>query len=209
MRHSLFCDDGGRPDHHGYTPSKAPPAYNPNQPNPYAPTKAPYTTKQKNTTKPVYTTKLSYTTKPKYTTKPGYTTKPSYTTKTPYNQVTRPPYTNFPGPAPDVGYCPWNSANYDPTSPSGAYKQYDCPNKQMCSLKYVARCSNNYFNKVYKNICKWQEALSLMPWLNKWLWALGVKYEQKNGVCNGNKGSYNDNYGSDRGKITIYASNRS
>ena len=54
----------------------------------------------------------------------------------------------------------------------------------MCSLKHIAKCANHHFNKVYYNICKWQEALQLLPWLTKWLYALGVKVEQKYDTCN-------------------------
>ena len=57
----------------------------------------------------------------------------------------------------------------------------------MCSLKFVGRCYNQLFNKVYSNICKWREALELMPQINQWLVALGVKWEKMTGnKCDGN-----------------------
>ena len=65
----------------------------------------------------------------------------------------------------------------------------DCPDLEndMCSLKFVGRCYNQLFNKVYSNICKWREALELMPQINQWLVALGVKWEKMTGnKCDGN-----------------------
>merc|ERR1712176_143984 len=79
MRNSLFCADGGEPDHEEYVVSPPPPTYKPTTAKPT--TK--YTTKKttkKTTTKP-YTTKKTTTTKPTTTTKKYTTKKTTYTTK--------------------------------------------------------------------------------------------------------------------------------
>merc|ERR1711970_1328660 len=86
--------------------------------------------------------------------KTPYKPTPPKPTPKPYNPNKTPkpgnPYT-YPGPAPNKGKCP-----YDPNSCGGGCPA-DCPNSNppMCSLKYVGRCYNNLFNKVYKNICRW------------------------------------------------------
>ena len=65
MRGSLFCDDGGTPDHPGYTPSPPPPPYVPDYETtePYKPTPTPYTPTP-------YKSKTPYTPKPYTTTRP-------------------------------------------------------------------------------------------------------------------------------------------
>merc|ERR1712176_114588 len=86
MRNSLFCADGGEPDHDEYVVSPPPPTYKPTTTKPYKTTTM--KTTKKTTTKP-YTTKKTTTRKPtttttKYTTttkKPVYTTKKTTTKK--------------------------------------------------------------------------------------------------------------------------------
>ena len=82
------------------------------------------------------------------------------------------------------GYCPWTSTACEPNGCPA-----DCPNTTppMCSLKFVGRCYSNIFNKVYKNICRWEEALQLMPEIYKRLTVLGTNWEKHSGKkCNAN-----------------------
>merc|ERR1719277_1824553 len=128
-------------------------------------TKKPYTTKAKYTTKPKYTTtKAKYTTKPKYTTKkPKYTTK--YTTK--YGSGKKP------DPYKPVMECPWDKKGHDG----------DCGSKYpgKCNLKYFKVCGESFFNKVYNDFCKWQDAKQLIPMITQKLVPLGNRFEKKNG----------------------------
>ena len=114
-------------------------------------------------------------------------------------------FQKFDGPAPDRGYCPWNEFNYQPVT-------FDCPEEQLCSLKFIAKCQNNYFNKgksfkknfptsqteilylylVVPGMCKYQEALSILRHINAMIWELGMQWEQYLGyTCDGG-GTYPD-----------------
>jgi len=45
------------------------------------------------------------------------------------------------------------------------------------------------FNKVYKDICRWQEALQLIPQLMPWLMKAGANWEAATGQkCDANSG---------------------
>ena len=127
MRGSLFCDDGGTPDHPGYTPSPPPPPYVPD-----------YETTEPYKTDPYKPTPTPYTPTP-YKSKTPYTPKP-YTTTRPYVPPTYAP----------VMKCPWKyGGNY-----MASYKG-DCQKDEgMCNLKYFKVCGQNFFNKVYKGTFK-------------------------------------------------------
>ena len=137
----------------------------------YKPPKTTYkATTYKPTTEP-YKTKTTYKpTTPKYTTKkPVYTTKKPYTT--PYgggggNYVTYTP----------SGKCPWTN------SPTG-----DCEgNEGKCNLKYFRVCGEDFFNRVYNDVCKWQDAKQLIPMFTQKLVPLGQQFEKKFGkTCTG------------------------
>merc|ERR1719361_291724 len=188
MRHSLFCDDGGSSDHDGYVVSPPPPVYsgpgntpapptkpynpvpNPTKPpNPPQPTKAPYNPPQP--TQAPYKPPKPTTTKPY---NPPVTPKPYNPTKKPGKPYKPPTY------KPVVG-CPWEKpANY------GAYEG-DCPgNQNKCNLKYFKVCGESFFNKVYNDVCHWQDAAQLIPMVTQKLVPLGAKFERVKGVkCNG------------------------
>jgi len=168
MRHSLFCDDGSQSDHPGYTISTAPPPVT--DMTLYKPVKKP----EPETPKPPA---------PQVPQPPPNSWFPDTPTPNNPNPPVHNPYA-YPGPAPSTGYCPWNPGNCGKNGCPA-----DCPNTlpAMCSLKFVGRCYNNLFNKVYKDICRWQEALQLMPHINTQLVALGVKWEVVTGKkCNAN-----------------------
>merc|ERR1712127_1020003 len=105
------------------------------------------------------------------TKKPVYTTKKPYTT--PYggggNNYVTVTYT-------PSGKCPWTN------SPTG-----DCEgNEGKCNLKYFRVCGESFFNKVYNDVCKWQDAKQLIPMFTEKLVPLGAQFEKKHGVkCNG------------------------
>merc|ERR1711920_328544 len=164
MRNSLFCDDGGMPDHDGYVVSPPPPVYKPTNPPP-APT--PYKPKPP---------------KPQPN-KPYAASKPGYPQKPPIEFPGQ--YTSHPGPLETSFYCPWNNANYN----GGAYSS-DCPNGK-CSLKFANRCISNLFNKVYQNICAWQEAIKLVKDITGFLTEIGVKWTKENDEpCKNNVNAY-------------------
>jgi len=98
---------------------------------------------------------------------------PEYTTNKYGSVVEMGEYISYPGPLNSQSYCPWNAGTYNNNAYSG-----DCKNGK-CNLKYVGRCLNNLFNKVYKDICKWQEAAKLQKDINGFLVALGVSVEKK------------------------------
>ena len=214
MRASLFCDDGSQPDHAGYTPSQAPPPYNAkppkptqgytpdNTPAPYKPqepqkpyqppqpTQAPYkppTQKPQDPYRPPQPTQKPY--NPPQPTQPPYKppTQPPQPTQPPYKPPTQPPQKPYNPPKPNKPYkppmykpvtnCPWEK-------PNGL--EGDCPaNPEMCNLKYFKVCGENFFNKVYNDVCHWQDAAQLIPMVTKMLVPLGARYENKNGKCNG------------------------
>ena len=152
------------------------PAYTP---KPVYTTKAPYKAPYK---PPVYTTKPPY--KPVYTTKPPY--KPAYTTKKPYKPVVYttkpyvapPAYTGKPYDPPIYTnnhhkICPWWKTHYG-----------DCGTKypDRCSLKYFRVCGEHFFNSVYDDVCRWQDAKQLIPMFTAKLVPLGIQFENAFGV---------------------------
>jgi len=154
MRNSLFCDDGGMPDHEGYVVSPPPPVYKPTPPP--SPPKP----------KPTYAA-----------------SKPAYPQKPPVEYPGH--YTSHAGPLETTFYCPWNKFNYN-----GNEYSNDCGNGK-CSLKFSRRCLNNLFNKVYQNICAWQEAIKLMEDITGFLTELGVKVQSSSGdKCKNNINKY-------------------
>merc|ERR1712176_629464 len=164
MRNSLFCADGGQPDHPGYTPSPPPPPYVPTtyKTTTYT-TKTPYEPETYTTTK--YKNKPTYKPTTKYTTK--YTTpKKVYTTK----------YTT-----PKKVY----------TSKHDQYYPGDCK-KGACNAKYSARCFGNLFNSLYTKFCasKVNNAKTLVLEITKNLVGLGEATEDHWGTeCNFSKPS--------------------
>jgi len=163
----MGCADGGTSDHDGYMPSPPPPVYGSDNNTPAPPTK------------PYKTTKAPYkTTKPPKPYNGGNKTP----APSPYGEVTENNgYVAYPGPMKNKAYCPWNKNTY-----SGGTYSGDCKSGK-CNLKYVGRCLNNLFNKVYKDICLWKEASSLQKEINAFLIELGVKIEAKwNMKCNKN-----------------------
>ena len=71
-----------------------------------------------------------------------------------------------------------------------------------CSLKFAPRCISNIFNKIHKSVLDIDAALKILPPLNNWLWALGVKWEQENELCEGD-GSYDSNYGEKNSRFMV------
>merc|ERR1719276_192030 len=130
------------------------PSYGENEePNPgyEKPTKAPY----KPTKKPYKPPKTTY--KP---TSYKPTTEP-YKTKTTYKTTPKPYTTKYGGGGNNYvtvtytpsGKCPWTN------SPTG-----DCEgNEGKCNLKYFRVCGEDFFNRVYNDVCKWQDAKQLIP----------------------------------------------
>ena len=120
------------------------------------------------TTKKVYTTKKTTTKKPyttKKTTKKPYTTK--YTTK--YQNGKKP------DPYKPVMNCPWDKHD--------SKQDGDCPGfPGKCNLKYFKVCGENFFNKVYDDVCKWQDAQQLIPMVTKKLVPLGKQFEKFNKI---------------------------
>merc|ERR1712003_219307 len=80
-----------------------------------------------------------------------------------------------------VAGCPWET-NYGFSTYAG-----DCPgHANKCNLKYFRVCGESFFNKVYNDVCKWQDAKQLIPMFTEKLVPLGAKFENKFGVkCNG------------------------
>merc|ERR1712176_539320 len=50
-----------------------------------------------------------------------------------------------------------------------------------CNLKYFKVCGESFFNKVYNDVCKWQDAKQLIPMITQKLVPLGNRFEKKNG----------------------------
>merc|ERR1719454_510525 len=176
MRNSLFCDDGGHPDHDGYVVSPPPPTYN-NKPKP--PTPAPYKPKPPKPTsyKPDPPKPTPY--KPKPPKPTSYKPKPPKPTSYGGNNNTPKPY-KPPSFKPNAN-CPWEQ--------NGNYANYggDCPGHNgLCNLKYFEVCGETFFNKVYNDVCHWQDAAQLIPMITQKLVPLGAKFENVNDVkCNG------------------------
>lgn len=97
-------------------------------------------------------------------------------------------YSSNLGPAKADGFCPHAyDQNWVPKTETEKAKGHvpTCENGQ-CNLKFVGSCHNNLYNKVYTNICKWQESLQLLPMINNELVKLGLDYERKkNTKCDG------------------------
>ena len=88
----------------------------------------------------VYTTK-----KPKKSTKPT----------TSYIQLTK-PVTTYANPFPSHdGQCPWRKKN---SQDGDCGKKY----KNRCSLKYFRICGEDFFNYIYDDVCRWQDALQVV-----------------------------------------------
>lgn len=77
--------------------------------------------------------------------------------------------------------CPWKKD-----------KTPDCDNG-MCSLRFAGDCVSNLFNRVYQDICQWEEATQLLPVITQWLTPLGTTMEDKWGKCE-NSAVYNREY---------------
>ena len=107
--------------------------------------------------------------------KPTY--KPSVTTARPVAIYTG---TSYPAPvysSNDHKKCPWWNAHYG-----------DCGANypEKCSLKYFRVCGEYFFNKVYADVCRWQDAKQLIPMFTEKLVPLGYKFESETGnKCNG------------------------
>ena len=237
MRNSLFCDDGGHPDHDGYVVSPPPPTYGNKpkppteapykppttpKPTPYKPKPTSYKPKPPTTPKPTpYKPKpTSYKPKPPTTPKPtpykpkptSYKPKPPTTPKpTPYKPKptshkpktpkTPKPTPYKPSPPKPTSYSgnnntpkPYKPPSFKPNAncpweQNGNYASYggDCPGHNgLCNLKYFRVCGETFFNKVYNDVCHWQDAAQLIPMITKKLVPLGAQFEKKNSVkCNG------------------------
>ena len=100
------------------------------------------------------------------------TPKPTYAPTRPQTQS---PYNPKPTYKPP-GTCPWS------TDLSG-----DCPGiPNKCNLKYFRVCGENFFNKVYNDICRWQDAKQLIPMFTAKLVPLGSAFESSMGLqCTG------------------------
>jgi len=94
------------------------------------------------------------------------------------------------GPAENAQYCPWNSQMWwDWGSYKGdCYVKFPTNKKAQCklNLRYFGRCNGEMFDSIFeqqmgKNICKWQEALDILPMINRELMALGLTYEKEIG----------------------------
>merc|ERR1712099_218514 len=70
--------------------------------------------------------------------------------------------------------CPWDKKDH-----SG-----DCGSKYpgKCNLKYFKVCGESFFNKVYNDVCKWQDAKQLIPMFTQKLVPLGNRFEKKNDI---------------------------
>ena len=192
----------------GYADNVKPyvPTKKPYKPDPYKPTPKPYKTTTKYSTEAYTTPEPETYTTTKYKTKPTYapetytteyvpetytteeydTTKPykptTYTTKPPNPYYTNKPYNG--GNKPYVkpyGKCPWET-NHGYATYAG-----DCPGADgLCNLKYFKVCGQSFFNKVYNDVCKWQDAAQLIPMVTSKLVPLGHQYEKAFGTkCNG------------------------
>ena len=115
--------------------------------------------------------------------------------KNPYANATPPllsPKPTLPPPTPEFfdgpmevkGFCPWNNNNYN--AETGDFNHKDCHKKEQCSLKYIGRCTNNQFNKVHEQVCNVDQAMKILPRINRMLWILGVRWEKRNTVCDAN-----------------------
>jgi hypothetical protein len=81
------------------------------------------------------------------------------------------------GPAANNEYCPWNAATWWDW---GSYRG-DCWIKSKCylNLKYFGRCNNEMFDSVFgSQVCKWQEALEILPMINREINILGRRWEE-------------------------------
>ena len=88
----------------------------------------------------------------------------------------------FDGPMEVKGFCPWNNNNFN--NETGEFNHFDCHKKKQCSMKFIGRCTSNEFNKVHKQVCNVDQAMKILPRINRMLWILGVRWEKKNTVCN-------------------------
>merc|ERR1712113_432053 len=70
--------------------------------------------------------------------------------------------------------CPWDKKGH-----TG-----DCGSKYpgKCNLKYFKVCGESFFNKVYNDVCKWQDAKQLIPMFTQKLVPLGNRFEKKNDI---------------------------
>merc|ERR1712106_26598 len=58
--------------------------------------------------------------------------------------------------------------------------------KGRCNLKYFKVCGQSFFNSVYDDVCRWQDALQLIPMVTDKLVPLGNQFEKAINVkCNG------------------------
>ena len=132
------------------------------------PAPTPKATDAPTTEEPVYTTADPYSAEPAYTTEePAYTTSKAQKLTTKYVYPTYKP----------TGNCPWEGGN----------QMGDCPGVSgKCNLKYFRICGESFFNRVYDDICRWQDAKQLIPMFTKKLVPLGSAYEKVIGTpCNG------------------------
>ena len=148
------------------------------EPTTFKPTTVQPTTFQPTTVQP--TTEYSTQTTGTETT-PWVTTE--YIPDTPYVPNTPKPTTQKPtNPYPNPSYkppgnCPWEMSNHGG----------DCPGVEgKCNLKYFRVCGESFFNRVYDDICRWQDAKQLIPMFTAKLVPLGAAFEKKMGLsCNG------------------------
>ena len=123
------------------------------------------------------------------------TKKPKKATKPTYIQLTK-PVTTYANPFPSHdGQCPWRKKN---SQDGDCGKKY----KNRCSLKYFRICGEDFFNYIYDDVCRWQDALQvvtlfiknrilkyvfkLIPMFTSWLVPLGKDFEMAIGAtCSG------------------------
>merc|ERR1712099_51232 len=67
--------------------------------------------------------------------------------------------------------CPWDKKGH-----TG-----DCGSKYpgKCNLKYFKVCGESFFNKVYNDVCKWQDAKQLIPMFTQKLVPLGNRLRRR------------------------------
>ena len=190
--------DGDNEPAPAYKPAK--PAYKPKPKPTYKPTYKPvteYTTEStteattevvttESTTEEYTTESTTESTTEVYTTEETTeaTTEQYTTPKPPKPYKPNKPYGGGGGKPPlykPVAGCPWET-NHGYASYAG-----DCPGHQgKCNLKYFKVCGQSFFNAVYNDVCKWQDAAQLIPMVTSKLVPLGAKFERVfNTKCNG------------------------
>jgi hypothetical protein len=112
-------------------------------------------------------------------------------------------YTSASGPAENDLYCPWNGAHW---LSWGSYRG-DCWVKSKCklNLRFFGRCNNEMFDQTFsKQVCKWNEALEILPMLNAEIEKLGANWEVHHEKTCINKKTFPDHYRSERPTSSVW-----